>query len=45
LTSPSLSTVRVYGEEIGRTAGKLTISREGSRRIDLGFSLLIRQSG
>jgi LacI family gluconate utilization system Gnt-I transcriptional repressor len=45
LTNPSLSTVRVYGEEIGRTAGKLTISREGVRRIDLGFSLLIRQSG
>jgi LacI family gluconate utilization system Gnt-I transcriptional repressor len=45
LTNPSLSTVRVYGEEIGRTAGKLTLSREGVRRIDLGFSLLIRQSG
>lgn len=45
LISPSLSTVRVYGEEIGRTAGQLTVSREGARQVDLGFTLLIRQSG
>lgn len=45
LISPSLSTVRIDGEEIGRTAGQLTVSPEGPRRVDLGFALLIRGSG
>ncbi len=45
LIAPSLSTVRIDGEAIGQTAGRLTVSREGPRRIDLGFALLTRQTG
>lgn len=45
LIAPSLSTVRIDGEAIGRTAGRLTVSQEGPRRIDLGFALLIRDTG
>jgi LacI family transcriptional regulator, gluconate utilization system Gnt-I transcriptional repressor len=45
LIMPSLSTVRIDGEAIGRTAGKLTVSPAGPRRIDLGFTLLTRQTG
>ncbi len=45
LIAPSLSTVRIDGEAIGQTAGRLTVSREGPRRIDLGFTLLIRGTG
>lgn len=45
LIAPALSTVRIDGEGIGRTAGRLTMSREGPRHIDLGFTLLIRQTG
>jgi LacI family transcriptional regulator, gluconate utilization system Gnt-I transcriptional repressor len=45
LVHPSLSTVRIDGEAIGRTAGTLTVSRQGPRRIDLGFSLVTRETG
>src|SRR5260221_13815537 len=45
LISPSLSTIRVHGEEIGRTAAKLMLTREGPRHIDLGFELVLRDSG
>jgi LacI family transcriptional regulator, gluconate utilization system Gnt-I transcriptional repressor len=45
LVHPSLSTVRIDGEAIGRTAGTLTVSRQGPRRIDLGFSLVKRETG
>ena len=45
MISPSLSTVRIDGEAIGRTAGGLTVSREGPRRVDLGFELLTRETG
>jgi LacI family transcriptional regulator, gluconate utilization system Gnt-I transcriptional repressor len=45
LITPSLSTVRIDGEAIGQTAGRLTASQEGARRIDLGFTLLIRHTG
>ncbi len=45
LIFPALSTVRIDGEAIGQTAGRLTLSREGPRQIDLGFSLVIRETG
>jgi len=45
LMAPSLSTIRVHGDAIGRTAAKLILSREGPRRIDLGFELVLRDSG
>jgi len=45
LISPSLSTIRVHGDAIGRTAAKLILSREGPRRVDLGFELVLRDSG
>jgi LacI family gluconate utilization system Gnt-I transcriptional repressor len=45
LIAPSLSTIRVHGDAIGRTAAKLMLTRSGSRRIDLGFELVLRDSG
>jgi LacI family transcriptional regulator, gluconate utilization system Gnt-I transcriptional repressor len=45
LIAPKLSTVRIHGDAIGRTAAKLTLERSGLRRIDLGFELVLRDSG
>ena len=45
LISPSLSTIRVYGAEIGRAAADLTLDLSGPRRVDLGFELVVRDSG
>ena len=45
LIAPSLSTIRVHGEAIGRTAAKLTLTKDGPRKIDLGFELVLRNSG
>jgi LacI family transcriptional regulator, gluconate utilization system Gnt-I transcriptional repressor len=45
LIAPSLSTIRVHGETIGRTAAKLILTREGPRHINLGFELVLRDSG
>jgi LacI family gluconate utilization system Gnt-I transcriptional repressor len=45
LISPSLSTISVHGDAIGRTAATLTLERGGERRIDLGFELVLRESG
>lgn len=45
LIVPRLSTVRVHGEAIGRAAATLTLDRSGLRRIDLGFELVVRDSG
>jgi LacI family transcriptional regulator, gluconate utilization system Gnt-I transcriptional repressor len=45
LIAPSLSTIRVHGDAIGRTAAKLVLTREGPRHIDLGFELVLRDSG
>ena len=45
LMAPSLSTIRVHGDAIGRTAAKLILSRDGPRRVDLGFELVLRDSG
>ncbi len=45
MTTPRLSTIRVHGEAIGRAAATLTLDLSGPRRIDLGFELVIRESG
>jgi LacI family gluconate utilization system Gnt-I transcriptional repressor len=45
LIAPTLSTIRVNGDAIGRTAAKLILTREGPRHIDLGFELVHRDSG
>ncbi|TWC06300.1 LacI family transcriptional regulator [Bradyrhizobium macuxiense] len=45
LISPTLSTISVHGDAIGRTAATLTLERDGERRIDLGFELVLRDSG
>jgi len=45
LISPRLSTISVHGDAIGRTAATLTLERGGERRIDLGFELVLRDSG
>jgi LacI family gluconate utilization system Gnt-I transcriptional repressor len=45
LIAPRLSTIRVHGDAIGRTAAKLILTREGPRRVDLGFELMVRDSG
>jgi LacI family gluconate utilization system Gnt-I transcriptional repressor len=45
LMTPSLSTIRVHGDAIGRTAAKLMLTRSGPRHVDLGFELVLRDSG
>jgi len=45
LIAPRLSTIRVHGDAIGRTAAKLILSRDGPRHVDLGFELVLRESG
>ena len=45
LITPRLSTIRVHGEAIGQAAAGLTQDLSGSRRLDLGFELVLRESG
>jgi LacI family transcriptional regulator, gluconate utilization system Gnt-I transcriptional repressor len=45
LIAPRLSTIRVHGSSIGRTAAKLMLTNSGPRRVDLGFELVLRDSG
>lgn len=45
LIAPSLSTIRVHGDAIGRTAAKLILTLESPRHVDLGFELVLRDSG
>ena len=45
LIAPRLSTVRVHGNAIGRAAAALTLGRAGPRVVDLGFELVVRESG
>jgi LacI family gluconate utilization system Gnt-I transcriptional repressor len=45
LIAPTLSTVRVHGDAIGRTAAKLMLTHTGERHVDLGFELVLRDSG
>jgi LacI family transcriptional regulator, gluconate utilization system Gnt-I transcriptional repressor len=44
LIAPTLSTIRVHGDAIGRTAAKLILAQEGPRHVDLGFELVLRDS-
>jgi LacI family gluconate utilization system Gnt-I transcriptional repressor len=45
LFAPSVSTISVHGDAIGRTAATLMLEKDGPRRIDLGFELVLRDSG
>lgn len=45
LITPRLSTIRVHGEAIGCAAAGLTQDLSGPRRLDLGFELVLRDSG
>ena len=45
LIAPGLSTIRVHGDAIGRTAAQLMLTRAGPRQVDLGFELVLRDSG
>jgi LacI family transcriptional regulator, gluconate utilization system Gnt-I transcriptional repressor len=45
LIAPRLSTVRIHGDAIGRTAATLMLTRTGPRLVDLGFELVLRESG
>lgn len=45
LIVPRLSTVRIHGAAIGRAAGMLTDPATTPRHVDLGFELVIRESG
>jgi LacI family transcriptional regulator, gluconate utilization system Gnt-I transcriptional repressor len=43
-TVPALSSVRIDGGEIGREAARLVLGRDGPRQVDLGFTLVRRES-
>lgn len=45
LIRPCLTTIRVHGEAIGRAAAALTQNLPGPRRVDVGFELVLRESG
>lgn len=45
LFAPALSTIRVHGVAIGRTAAELALDPARPRRVDLGFELVLRESG
>jgi len=45
LIAPTLSTIRIDGVAIGRVAARLILDTAGPRRIDLGFQLVVRESG
>lgn len=44
LFAPALSTIRVHGVAIGRTAAELALDPTKPRRVDLGFELVLRES-
>jgi LacI family transcriptional regulator, gluconate utilization system Gnt-I transcriptional repressor len=45
LFAPAVSTIRVHGAAIGRAAAELALDRSRPRRVDLGFELVVRESG
>lgn len=45
LFAPAVSTVRVHGAAIGRAAAELALDPAKPRRVDLGFELVLRESG
>jgi LacI family gluconate utilization system Gnt-I transcriptional repressor len=44
-TVPRLTTVRIDGRAIGATAAELVLSPERGRVVDLGFEIVVRESG
>lgn len=42
---PPLSSIRIDGREIGRRAARLLLTPEAPRCVDLGFELVLRESG
>jgi LacI family gluconate utilization system Gnt-I transcriptional repressor len=45
LFSPTVSTIRIDGAAIGRAAAELALDPAKPRRVDLGFELIVRESG
>ncbi len=45
LIAPTLSTIRIDGVAIGRAAARLVLDTAGARWVDLGFQLVVRESG
>jgi len=45
LFAPAVSTIRVHGTAIGRAAAGLALDPTKPRRVDLGFELVVRESG
>jgi LacI family gluconate utilization system Gnt-I transcriptional repressor len=45
LFTPAVSTIRVHGVAIGRTAAELALDPTKPRLVDLGFELVLRESG
>ncbi len=45
LFSPTVSTIRIDGAAIGRAAAELALDPAKPRRVDLGFELVLRESG
>jgi LacI family transcriptional regulator, gluconate utilization system Gnt-I transcriptional repressor len=45
LFSPAVSTIRIDGAAIGRAAAELALDPAKPRRVDLGFELVLRESG
>jgi LacI family gluconate utilization system Gnt-I transcriptional repressor len=45
LFAPAVSTIRVHGTAIGRAAAELALDPTKPRRVDLGFELVVRESG
>lgn len=45
LSDPALSTVRIDGAAIGRAAARLVMDPAGPRFVDVGFELVLRDSG
>lgn len=45
LFAPAVSTIRVHGAAIGRAAAELALDPARPRRVDLGFELVLRESG
>jgi LacI family transcriptional regulator, gluconate utilization system Gnt-I transcriptional repressor len=45
LFTPAVSTIRIDGAAIGRAAAELALDPARPRRVDLGFELVLRESG
>jgi LacI family gluconate utilization system Gnt-I transcriptional repressor len=45
LYTPTVSTIRIDGAAIGRAAAELALDPTRPRRVDLGFELVLRESG